>query len=195
MRRVYQRMLARSHGYFVYFGQKFFAPARSPHCNRWRLREIAIAGEAGNLDFFTSGADRSPFDGLRDTGRGGSAQRLTVPATTLDQAWAELGCPDVSTIKIDVEGAEWEALLGSEKLLADCRPHVIFEWTKKNLTVCQRSEHAIFDLVPEEYHLLSVPFLTAVSPSTLGLELARTETYLLAPVTPISIGYVKSAVH
>lgn len=257
MRKTYLRGLFRSNGYYTYFGQKIFAPARSaiseqiidkgvfesdvihalrvgarsettvfdvganigviavamlatrpdvdvvsfecspsilpylrkthaasPHRNRWQLQEIAIAREAGELDFFTSGAERSQFDGLRDTGRGGPSRRLTVPATTLDDAWSGLRRPAVSMIKIDVEGAESDVISGSKQLIAESRPYIIFEWTKKNLKAYQRPESDIFDLIPENYQLFAVPFLTPVLRPTLAFEMARTETFLLAPVTP-----------
>ena len=57
----------------------------------------------------------------------GTGQWQTVPVTRLDTVWARAGCPQVSAIKIDVEGAELMVLKGAEQVLKSCKPYVQLE--------------------------------------------------------------------
>lgn len=50
-----------------------------------------------------------------------------VPSHTLDDLWVAAGAPDVSFLKIDVEGGEMGVLRGAGRLLADGRPALIIE--------------------------------------------------------------------
>jgi len=59
--------------------------------------------------------------------RRATGEALLVPVTTLDRRWREAGAPDVSALKIDVEGAELAVLKGSEQLLRACRPTLLVE--------------------------------------------------------------------
>jgi FkbM family methyltransferase len=52
---------------------------------------------------------------------------LTLPATRIDEMWGALGRPLVSVLKIDVEGAEYEVLSGSDMLLTDQHPSILLE--------------------------------------------------------------------
>lgn len=57
----------------------------------------------------------------------GSTQKTTVQVTTLDTELENVG--HVSMIKVDVEGYEYEALLGGEKVIAKNKPYIIFEFS------------------------------------------------------------------
>lgn len=52
---------------------------------------------------------------------------INIPIKTLDSVYLNSNQKQINLIKIDVEGGEFDALLGSEKILRDCRPIVIFE--------------------------------------------------------------------
>jgi FkbM family methyltransferase len=56
-----------------------------------------------------------------------NGRTITVPVARLDSVWHQCGRPDVSTMKIDVEGAESLVLQGAEQLLAACRPVLLIE--------------------------------------------------------------------
>ena len=57
----------------------------------------------------------------------GVGRALRVPVTRLDTIWIRLGRPAVSTIKVDVEGAELAVLRGAETLLREARPALLLE--------------------------------------------------------------------
>jgi FkbM family methyltransferase len=60
-------------------------------------------------------------------GAGPEVESVDVEVMTLDEVWARHGNPPVSLIKIDVEGAELEALQGASRLLAIRRPALLIE--------------------------------------------------------------------
>jgi FkbM family methyltransferase len=55
------------------------------------------------------------------------AERLAVPATTLDQDWIQRGRPRVSLIKIDTESTEHRVLQGATELTMAERPVIVYE--------------------------------------------------------------------
>lgn len=64
---------------------------------------------------------------LEESFKGGGGTVVTVDATTLDAYWHDLGEPYVSTVKVDVEGAEHRVLAGARDLLRRSRPVVFYE--------------------------------------------------------------------
>ena len=158
----------------------------SRYKERWQVIKVAISGKDQVLDFYTSGPELGPYDGLSDTGRGGAASKVAVIGKRLDTVWDGLGRPPVSLVKIDIEGGEWEAIKGAEALISACRPYIIFEWNVENLRAYNRSAEDIFAIAPERYYIYTLPNLAPLNPSVLSLELMRTEMFLLAPVLPLA---------
>jgi len=52
---------------------------------------------------------------------------IEVETVTLDDVWSSRQRPEVSLIKLDVEGGEFDVLGGSTDLLRHCRPHLLVE--------------------------------------------------------------------
>lgn len=90
-----------------------------------------VGDHDGTTDFFAA-IDPS-FSGIHDTGRSETSSHLTLPIRTLDSILAELGATQVSLVKIDVEGAEWEVLRGAQQTLANSDPVIMLEISQKNL--------------------------------------------------------------
>ena len=158
----------------------------SRYKERWQVIKVAISDKDQVLDFYTSGPELGPYDGLSDTGRGGAASKVAVIGKRLDTVLDGLGRPPVSLVKIDIEGGEWEAIKGAEALISACRPYIIFEWNVENLRAYNRSAEDIFAIAPERYDIYTLPNLAPLNPSVLSLELMRTEMFLLAPVLPLA---------
>ena len=158
--------------------------AASAHKVRWNIFDNAVGKEAGELPFFTAGSANGAYDGLNDTGRGGPTTKVLVQVKTIDQIWEELSGPQVSLIKIDIEGGEYNAILGASQLLAKCRPYILFEWHATNLAAYKRDPQDIFHLRQDGYELFTLPLLQPVTPSLLPLMMAQTEMFLLAPSVP-----------
>lgn len=99
---------------------------------KWRVVEKALADKPGKLDF-TVGTE-SLFEGFKPTANRPGQRSIVVPVSTLDAEWAALGRPDVSVVKIDVEGAEALVLGGGGEMLRAARPVVIMEWFRDYLS-------------------------------------------------------------
>lgn len=103
--------------------------------------------------------------------------------TTVDSWWQKAGTPDVSVIKIDVEGAEIYALEGARECLSVQRPHVLLEWNRQNLMAYGQPEEALLDFsLQHSYRLYVAPHLVPIESATeLRLQMGMSESFLLAP--------------
>jgi FkbM family methyltransferase len=91
------------------------------------VRELAVWKESGPIAFHVS--DQPGWSSLQDGEAGSGGQDTEVMAVTLDEHLASVGIDpaQVSMIKLDVEGAEPEALEGSIRLLSEGSPALVIE--------------------------------------------------------------------
>lgn len=95
------------------------------------IRELALSNRSGEAEFLVAG--EVAYSGLRPRNYPRSdmpIERIQVRVTTLD----EIVPPDapVRFIKLDLEGGEFDALRGAERLLAAQRPVVVFEYSRRH---------------------------------------------------------------
>ncbi|MDP2318343.1 MAG: FkbM family methyltransferase [Acidobacteriota bacterium] len=100
--------------------------AGSAYRDRWTIVPKAISNQPGEMDFAIGRSHDALFEGFAHPGSG--EHSIKVGVTTLDAEWTRLGRPDVSLIKIDVEGAEGLVLDGAEQLCRARRPALVVEW-------------------------------------------------------------------
>lgn len=157
--------------------------AGSARRDRWQLVPKALGASEGEIEFFASTGTDGVFDGLRDTGRTRGSAKVKVPLTTLDALWLAHGRPDVSVVKIDVEGAEADVLRGGRQCLLATRPVVLLEWNRQNLAAYGCPTETLFTLAQElNCEVLNVPGLAPVSsPASLRFQTGMSETFLLVP--------------
>lgn len=157
--------------------------AGSAFGNRWQLIEKAVAATPGVAEFSVSDPRESLFDGFKSTQRVAEAGRVTVDVTSVDIEWKRLGWPNVSVIKIDVEGAELGVLEGAVACIAATHPHVLVEWNRVNLDAYKIAINALTDfVVANQYCLYALPDIIPVrSNAELELHSIRTESFLMAP--------------
>ena len=147
---------------------------------RWKLDRRAVAMLEGLVQFHTTGSDFGAFDSLQDTGRGGVKKSVLVQAATLDRIWIDHGAPDVSVLKIDIEGGEFEAILSGRNMIEKCRPVIIFEWSEKNLQAFDRNPQSIFQILDEfPGEFISLPTFHTLSKSNLRLVMSECEMFIL----------------
>jgi len=100
--------------------------AGSAYRDRWTIIPRAVSDRSGEMDFAIGRSQDALFEGFANPAAG--EHTIKVSASTLDAEWTRLGQPDVSLIKIDVEGAEGLVLDGAEQLCRARRPALIVEW-------------------------------------------------------------------
>ncbi|WP_307761429.1 FkbM family methyltransferase [uncultured Phascolarctobacterium sp.] len=111
--------------------------------------ESGIWSEAGELSFSDSGGRQSTFVG---------AQKRTVPVTTIDEVAA--GRP-ISYIKMDVEGAEAQAIAGGRGTIARYKPKIFMAAYHYDADIF-RLPMLLWKLVPEyKIYLRKHPYVPA----------------------------------
>lgn len=157
--------------------------AASSQKARWTLVPKACGTEPGRATFHLAAEADAAYEGLRDTGRGSGAGTVEVEISTLDAEWRALGCPQVSVIKIDVEGAETMVLGGAAELIRACQPAILLEWNPANLVAYDVEADSL--LVRAEamgYQVFDGSNRApVVSPRHLHLHLRRQEMFILLP--------------
>lgn len=155
----------------------------SGYADRWRLVEKALSDREGELDFAVGRPQDSLYEGFRSSGRLTRAQMVRVPVSTLDEEWKRLGRPEVSVIKMDVEGAEGLVLDGSLELIDTCRPHVVLEWHADYLKAFGREPEDLFRITEScGYGIFSIPHGVLVTDTrSLRVQMLTCSNYLICP--------------
>ncbi|MBM3729107.1 MAG: FkbM family methyltransferase [Acidobacteria bacterium] len=93
-----------------------------------RVEAKAVGEKSGTMDLFIgSHHHQSSFDPVW-AGSGGTATRISVPVTSLDEYWATLETTHfVQFIKMDIEGGGVFALKGAKAIFEKHRPLAIVE--------------------------------------------------------------------
>lgn len=151
--------------------------------DRWEIVPKAAADVVGLAQFYISVPSKGPWDGLQNTQLAGGRRLIEVPQTTIDAEWHRLGCPPVSCIKIDVEGAESKVLKGAEQLIARQSPPIILEWSAVHLIANGTEPGFLSDYAQSHnYELRAFPSMTRIPGSSeLEMEMHNIEMFVLLP--------------
>jgi FkbM family methyltransferase len=149
--------------------------------NRWEIVPKAAAECPGSVEFFAADPVYGMWDGLKDTGLAGERHSVEVIQTTVDAEWQRLGCPPVSCVKIDVEGAETKVLKGMEELVRREKPAILLEWARVNLIPYQTDpEYLLHYAKSHGYEVAAFPSLEPVlGIQDLENQMLRAEMFLL----------------
>lgn len=151
--------------------------------HRWNIIQKAVSSEVGSLDFSVRSPKQGAFDGFRDTERGGVSKQITVPVTTIDTEWEAMGSPNVSIIKIDVEGSELDVLKGAMVCIQQNHPYILCEWNARNLKAYNCPIDSILSFCEQiDYQVLNTPeFIPVTNIGLLKTYMKINEYFLLIP--------------
>jgi FkbM family methyltransferase len=151
--------------------------------SRWKLVSKSVGAHVSVVEFTLSAGKCVEFDGIRHTGRVEASRTCQVPMTTLDEEWRRLGCPPISVIKSDVEGAELGVLQGAVHCIAKERPFVLMEWNKSNFRAYGVTTVDLLKLIEElAFDIYALPHMLPVTQCCeMDLQMMVTESFLLAP--------------
>jgi FkbM family methyltransferase len=158
---------------------------QSPWKERWVVKKAAVGATVGEADFSFGAAALGGYDGLRSTQRVAVAGTQKVQITTLDYEWIRLGRPHVAFVKMDIEGAELQALAGALEMLKQCRPYVIVEWYGENLKPYGLSGVELLEFAKyNDYEVVCVPTMTVVRTwPMLKATMLTTSGFMLVPMS------------
>ena len=103
-------------------------------------------------------------------------ESITVPSTTLDKVLEKLGIDKIDILKVDVEGAEPQVIVGGEESLKNTE-HILIEWNPSAWK--DRSE--LIDMLLDNflvYEIVRSPFLIKKKARDSLSNLPRTNLYL-----------------
>lgn len=89
--------------------------------------EVAVWSSPGQVTFEQASIASNRTQGRVSSAEGSGFVRISVPAIRLDDLVFGEGYPAPRLIKMDVEGAEWEALQGARRLLTEKQPRLLCE--------------------------------------------------------------------
>lgn len=120
-----------------------------------KVHECAIGEREGGVEFYVN-KRQSGYSSLGrpDGAAGDEIEAISVSMKTLDGL---VSSDAVDVIKIDVEGAELGALLGGQKLLARCRPTVMFESAPGDVNGLGYSKEAMWQFFEQRGYEIVVP--------------------------------------
>jgi FkbM family methyltransferase len=156
----------------------------SSFSSRWQVINEAVGKEDGELDFHVARAGLGAFDGFYRTGRiGAESDTVKVRVTTIDAVWEKLGRPEISVMKIDVEGAEVEALLGAERCIATAKPYLLVEWNQSNSSAAGKTPEDMLKVAGDlNYTVYCTPYMVPVTNSSeMSAQMLFSEDFLLVP--------------
>jgi len=156
----------------------------SSFSSRWQVINEAVGKEIGELDFQVAHDGMGAFDGFYKTGRiGPESDTVKVRVTTIDVVWEKLGKPEISVMKIDVEGAEVEALLGAQRCVAMAKPYLLVEWNHSNSSAAGKTPEDLLKVADDlNYKIYCMPYMVPItSPSEMSAQMLFSEDYLLVP--------------
>jgi FkbM family methyltransferase len=112
------------------------------------VRRVALSDAAGDAEF-AHVLDAPAYSGLRERGDlpagAGEVRRIEVRTERLDDALPEGYAP--ALVKIDVEGAELQVMLGAVQTLERHRPFVLFEHGAGGADLYGAQPQQVFDLL------------------------------------------------
>lgn len=94
--------------------------------NNTTIYQTALSDSDGSEEFFLAN-DPAFFSTTRVLDGWQTGDRIEVECKRLDSVWNEIGNPDISFMKIDVEGSEMKVLDGAKDVISRCRPRILIE--------------------------------------------------------------------
>ena len=118
------------------------------------LTRAAVSSVEGSVPFYHVAGST----GCHTTVAGGAAgaSPVDVPALTLDAFFEQQRVRNVDFVKMDIEGGEWEALRGMDKLLGQERLALVIEWKPEALQHGGRNAEALLSFLIERGFSLAV---------------------------------------
>lgn len=123
------------------------------------------------------------YESILNTNRATFINSVEVECTTIDKIWQEHKEPNISFIKIDIEGADLLALNGAKQCISTCKPVILMEWNEFNIVPFNVNNKDLLDFSKEiNYTIFALPYFTKCETvRDLKLLYQFDENFLLVP--------------
>jgi FkbM family methyltransferase len=117
----------------------------------------ALTDIAGELDFFMPKTG-DVYSSLKTGGlvSDDNVERFRVPGRTIDEIVSSLGLHSVRLIKMDLEGAEIQALRSAERVMCELRPTIICEYGTNTWPTFGACKDDLMDLLDARHYRVNV---------------------------------------
>jgi len=151
--------------------------------DRWNLINKAVSDKEGKVNFQLATPNDAAYESILNTSRVNFIDSVEVECTTIDNIWEELSKPEVSFIKIDIEGADLLALKGATNCISNCKPKILMEWNKTNIIPFNLDNNDLMAFTKSiDYKIFALPyFAKCETVSDLNLLFQFDENFLLVP--------------
>lgn len=149
--------------------------------HRWTILDKAVSDRVGKVPYRLACSAEGAYESILDTRRATFTQAIEVESTTIDNIWIDQGQPEISVIKIDIEGADLLALRGGTTCILTNRPAIIMEWNQTNILPFGFKNSDLLGFITDlNYSVYSLPTLNKIECLTdLDLFSKFTENFLL----------------
>lgn len=154
---------------------------KSIYNNRWTLINKAVSNKVGKINFQLAAPNNAAYESMLNTTRINFVNSIEIECTTIDTIWQSIGKPEISFIKIDIEGADLLALNGAIECMNKCKPTILMEWNQTNIVPYNFSNTDFLNFVNQvNYSIYALPsFSKCDSKSQLNLFCRLDENFLL----------------
>lgn len=156
---------------------------KSRFIDRWELINKAVSNQEGKINFQLANPNDAAYESILNTERVEFIDSVEVECTTIDKIWLERKQPQISFIKIDIEGADLLALRGGLECIRKCKPKVLIEWNKANIIPFNISNIDLLNFTKNiNYKIFALPYFNRCeSVSDLETLYQFDENFLLVP--------------
>lgn len=160
----------------------------SQYKNKWFLINKAVSNTSGTINFQLAKGKDAAYESIKDTNRAEFINSIEVECTTIDQIWEEYAQPNVSFIKIDIEGADLLALQGGKNCIGQNRPYILMEWNKINIIPFGVTNNDLLSFAKaHNYSIYVLPYFSKCNTiEDLDLFIQLSENFLLVPNQEVS---------
>jgi len=157
--------------------------AASTYTDRWVIIDKAVSDSVKTINFNLADEADGAYDSMLDTKRIAFTRSVQIDCTTIDAIWNQRNKPEVSFIKIDIEGGDLLALRGGAECIKTCRPSILLEWNYINIKAFGLVNKDFFEFFQSiDYTCFAAPELNKVTTlNDLNLYSNLTENFLLIP--------------
>jgi FkbM family methyltransferase len=133
----------------------------SAHKNRWTIIDKAAFDYVGKVTYHLADEKNGAYDSIYDNQRIVFERETEVECTTIDTVWNSRNNPEVSFIKIDIEGADLIALRGAINCIYTCKPAILMEWNQISIHAFNLTNNHLWEFAHSiNYSIYALPSST-----------------------------------